>query len=53
MTRHTSREPAVPVGERAAVGGGGGDVADGSLDVLATGGFEPPTMAMPACGADD
>ena len=29
MTRHTYRKPAVPVGERATVGGGGGDVADG------------------------
>ena len=28
-TRHTYRKPAVPVAERAAEGGGGGDLADG------------------------
>ena len=51
MTRHTTKPSAVPVVERAAVGGGGGDVFDGSLDVQ-TGGFEPPMLTMPAYGAN-
>ena len=51
MTRHTYRKAAVPVGERAAVEGSGGDIAEVSLVVQTTGGFEPPTLAMPAYGA--
>ena len=45
-TRHTYRKPAVPVAERAAWGGRWwGPSRQASLDVLTTGGFEPPTLA--------
>ena len=53
MTRHASREPAVPVGKQVAVGGGGGDVAHRSLDVQTTRGFKPPHPTCARSPFDD
>ena len=47
-TRHATHPPAVPMVERAAEGGGGGDLTDGPLDGQTNRGSNPRPRQAPA-----